>query len=85
MEGTIYDVCVNNGEYTNRAGKKCVDWKPVGVAFDPKNGGAGVNGKPFRGVAINGDFIIRPRKEKPAAGAAVDHGFEDDGSDFLES
>jgi hypothetical protein len=84
MVGTVYDVCVKGDEYIDRrTGKKKIEWRPVGVAFDPKNGGPGVNGKPFNNVGINGDFIIRPRKEKTAAAAPEPESY-DDGADFLE-
>lgn len=81
MEGTIYDILVNDGEYTNKAGKKCISWKPVGVAFDPKDGGPGLNLQPFKNTGILGPCIVRPRQEKPAKAETPEGA--DDGADFL--
>jgi hypothetical protein len=83
----VYDVLAAGETYQDRAGKKKRRYTVAGVAFDPKDGGPGMNGEVNKGVALTGSFIIRKRREKVATAgsfAAGDQGYEDDGADFLE-
>jgi hypothetical protein len=81
----VYDILAAGDTYQDHSGKQKRRYATAGVAFDPKDGGPGMNCEVHKGIAITGSFIIRKRKTKPAAGSSItDHGFEDDGADFLE-
>lgn len=59
-------------EYTDSNGEVKKQWHRVGTAFENSKGGFNVELIP--GISVANRFVILPRAEKQAAGAADDDG-----------
>jgi hypothetical protein len=79
----VYDILAAGDKYKDHTGRERRRYTRAGVAFDPRDGGEGKNGKVNAGVALTGDFIIRERREKAAQMEDDDTGY-DDGASCLE-